>query len=171
MTDQVEAKPMGPGITASYQWYAGHYTGRSDDWVGEPIPGATSRVFRLTEAQLGYEMRVYIYAHGVGVAPNFDHMTWADPVLGPMLPRTPVISGRAAVGSTVKAKVGSWGPHTKVRFSYQWFAGKKAIRGATRSSLRIGKSTAGKKLRLQVTGKQYKAKKSALSRYTRKVKR
>jgi len=170
MTDEVEAKPLGPGITVSYQWYAGHYSASTDRWDGEAVPGATSRLFRLTAAQLGAEMRVYVYAHGVGLAPTFTHMTFADPVLGPMLPRTPVISGRAAVGSTVKAKVGSWGPHTKVRFSFQWFAGKKAIRGATRASLRIGKSTAGKKLRLRVTGKQYKTRQSALSRYTKKVK-
>jgi hypothetical protein len=104
------------------------------------------------------------------MAPDMTHVTFGDPVLAPMRPRTPVITGRAAVGSTVKAKVGSWGPHTKVRFSYQWYAGKKAIRGATRPKLRISKATAGKKLRLRVTGKQDVAKKSALSKYTKKVK-
>ena len=88
-----------------------------------------------------------------------------------MLPRTPIISGRAAVGSTVKAKVGSWGPHTKVRFSYQWYAGKKPISGATHAKLRIGKATAGNKLRLRVTGQEYRTRKNALSRYTKKVKR
>ena len=113
---------------------------------------------------------MYVYAHGVGMAPSLTHMTYGNPVLDPMLPRTPVISGRANVGSTVRAKVGSWGPHTKVRFSFQWYAGKKAIRGATRASLRIGKSTAGKKVQLRVTGKQYKTKQSALSKYTKKVK-
>lgn len=170
-TEQVEPKPMGPGITFTYQWYAGHYSGSARRYDGQPVPGATSRAIRLTEAQMGSEMRVYVYAHGVGLAPNSTFCDFANPVLGPMLPRTPTISGRAAVGRTVKAKVGSWGPHTKVGFSYQWFAGKKAIRGATHASLRIGKATAGKKVRLRVTGKQYTARKSALSRYTKKVKR
>ena len=169
-TDSVEADPMGPGYTVTCQWYAGHYSVSAGRYYGEPIPGATSCTFRLTEAQLGLEMRVYVYAHGVGVAPNFTFCDFGNPVMGPMLPRTPTIRGRAAVGSTVRAKVGSWGPHTRVRFSYQWYAGKKAIRGATRSTLRIGKATAGKKLRLRVTGRQDVAKKSVLSKYTKKVK-
>jgi hypothetical protein len=169
-TDSVRATTQ-PGYTLSYQWYAGHYSAAAGHFVGEPIPGATSRAIKLTEAQLGAEMRVYVYAHGVGAAPSFTFCDFSDPVLGPMLPRTPVISGRAAVGSIVKAKVGSWGPHTRVRFSYQWFAGNKEIRGATRASLRIGRTAAGKKLRLRVTGKQYLTRQSALSRYTKKVKR
>ena len=171
LTDGVDPKPMGPHITFTYQWYAGHYSVAAGSYDGEPIPGATSRVFRLTEAQLGAEMRVYVYAHGVGLAPDVTFCDFGNPVLRPMQPRTPSISGRAAVGRTVQAKVGSWGSHTKVRFSYQWFAGNEAIRGATRASLRIGKATAGKKVRLRVTGKQYTASKSALSPYTRKVKR
>ena len=169
-TDEVQPPPMGPDITFTYQWYAGHWSADWDDYDGEPIPGATSRSFRLTQAQVGAQMRVYVYAHGVGLAPNSTYCDFGSPVLGPMLPRTPGISGRAAVGSTMKAKVGSWGPHTKVRFSYQWFAGKRAIHGATHASLRIGKATAGKKVRLRVTGKQHKSSKSAFSRYTRKVK-
>src|SRR4051812_2319778 len=116
-------------------------------------------------------MRVVITTHGVGVATTFTFADIDDPVLAPMLPRAPIISGRAAVGRTVKAKVGSWGPHTKVHFSYQWFAGKKAIRGATHASLRISKATAGKKVRLRVTGKQRLNTKSSFSRYTKKVKR
>jgi DNA-binding beta-propeller fold protein YncE len=170
-TEQVEPRPMSPGITFTYQWYAGHYSASARRYDGQPVPGATSRAFHPTEAQMGAEMRVFVYAHGVGLAPNSTFCDFANPVLGPMLPRTPIINGRAAVGSTVRAKVGSWGPHTRVGFSYQWFAGKKAIRGATRARLRIGKATAGKKLQLRVTGKQYTARKSALSRYTKKVKR
>ena len=45
------------------------------------------------------------------------------------------------------------------------------VEPATRASLRIGKATAGKKVRLRVTGKQYTTRKSALSPYTKKVKR
>jgi YVTN family beta-propeller protein len=168
-TDAVQAKPM-PGFTITYQWWAGHYSPSTNTWDGTPIPGATSREFLLTEAQLGYEMRAYIYAHAPGMAPNMTHVTFGSPVLAPMRPRTPVISGRAAVGNTVRAKSGSWGPHTKVRFSYQWYAGKKPIRGATHTTLKIGKSTAGQKLRVRVTGRQDVAKKSALSRFTKKVK-
>jgi hypothetical protein len=95
--------------------------------VGEPIPGATSCKFLLTEARLGLEMRVYVYAHAAGMAPAFTFCDFASPVLNPMRPRTPTISGRATVGSTAKAKAGVWGAHTKVRFSYQWYASKKAI--------------------------------------------
>jgi hypothetical protein len=169
-TDSVKPTTMGRGYTIACQWYAGHYSVSAGRYDGEPIPGATSCTFRLTEAQLGKEMRVYVYAHAVGMAPTFTFCDFSDPVMGPMRPRTPIISGRAAVGSTVKAKVGSWGPHTKVRFSYQWYAGKKPIRGATHAKLRIGRATAGQKLRVRVTGKQDVAKKSATSKYTNKVK-
>jgi hypothetical protein len=68
-TDEVEAVPM-PGFTITYQWYAGHYSPSTGTWDGTPIPGATSRVFRLTEAQLGYEMRAYIYAHAPAWPPT-----------------------------------------------------------------------------------------------------
>jgi hypothetical protein len=60
------------------------------------------------------------------------------------------ISGTAKVGKTVKAKVsGKWTP--KPKFSYQWLANGKVIKGATKASLKITKVRKGTKLTVKVT--------------------
>ncbi len=63
---------------------------------------------------------------------------------------TPKVSGTAAVGSTLKAKTGTWTKGTK--FSYQWYADGKVIKKATKSSFTLTKSQKGKKITVKVTG-------------------
>ncbi len=65
---------------------------------------------------------------------------------------TPKITGSAKVGKTLKVNKGSWTSGTK--FTYQWFAGGKAIKGATKSSLKLTKSMKGKTIKVTVTGKK-----------------
>jgi hypothetical protein len=63
---------------------------------------------------------------------------------------TPKISGTVAVGSTLKAKTGTWSKGTT--FSYQWYANGKAIKKATKSSYKLTKSQKGKKITVRVAG-------------------
>lgn len=158
-TGEVFLKPLPAGVTATYQWYAD----------GQPIDGATFASIRLTVAQTGAVISVVVTTHGIGMATASDSWGYESRVLGAMSPSTPSISGRAVVGHTVRATVGSWGRHTKVRFSYQWFAGARAIRGATRKSLHVSRAVSGRRLRLRVTGQEYTAKRDIFSAYTKRV--
>ncbi|MDF1487419.1 Ig-like domain-containing protein [Tessaracoccus caeni] len=63
----------------------------------------------------------------------------------------PTITGTKAVGKTVKASVKAWKP-SGVTFAYQWLRDGKAIKGATKSSYKLTKSDAGKKISVKVTG-------------------
>jgi hypothetical protein len=81
----------------------------------------------------------------------------------------PAITGKARVGSTLKAKAGAWKP--KPKLSYQWYANGKAIKGATKASLKLKKAQKGKRISVKITAKKtgYKAV-SKLSGKTAKVK-
>ncbi|MDF1489553.1 CAP domain-containing protein [Tessaracoccus caeni] len=63
---------------------------------------------------------------------------------------TPKISGTAKVGKTLTIKRGTWTSGTK--FSYQWYRDGKKIKGATKSSYKLTKSDAGKKITVKVKG-------------------
>jgi hypothetical protein len=60
-----------------------------------------------------------------------------------------VIRGTAKVGATVRATTGNWSPKPDA-YRYEWRLNGKLIRGATKSSLKITKSMAKKKLTVTV---------------------
>jgi hypothetical protein len=62
----------------------------------------------------------------------------------------PTISGTAKVGNKLTAKVKAWSP--KATFKYQWFAGGKAIKAATKPTYQLAKSQKGKTITVKVTG-------------------
>jgi hypothetical protein len=64
---------------------------------------------------------------------------------------SPSISGTAAVGDTLTAHSGTWGP-SGVRLVYQWYANGAAISGATGTTLGLGTAEYGKKITVEVTG-------------------
>jgi hypothetical protein len=64
----------------------------------------------------------------------------------------PKITGKAKVGKKLKVKVGTWSP--KPNFTYQWYANGKAIKGATKASLKLKKAQKGKKITVKVTAKK-----------------
>jgi hypothetical protein len=61
----------------------------------------------------------------------------------------PSVQGAAKVGRTLKVRPVKW--ETGVKLSYRWYAGSKAIAGATKAALKVKKSLAGKKLHVVVT--------------------
>lgn len=62
----------------------------------------------------------------------------------------PAIRGKAQVGSRLKATPGAWLP-ADATHTYQWFAGKTAIKGGTKNTLVVKKSLRGKKISVRVT--------------------
>ena len=64
---------------------------------------------------------------------------------------TPTISGTGKVGKTLKAKAGTWKP-SKVKLKYQWLRDGEPIAKATKSSYKLAKADAGRKITVRVTG-------------------
>jgi hypothetical protein len=62
------------------------------------------------------------------------------------------ISGTAKVGKTVTAKFGT-SLSAVMAPTYQWYVGGKAVKGATKASLKLAKADAGKSLSVKVTTK------------------
>lgn len=64
--------------------------------------------------------------------------------------KKPKISGKARVGSRVRVSAGVWRA-APAKTTYRWYAGKKKIKGATKSRLRLTKKMARKKISVKVT--------------------
>jgi hypothetical protein len=89
----------------------------------------------------------------------------------PKATKPPVISGTAKVGRTLKASAGTWSP-AATSYGYQWYAGGKAISGATKSSLVLKAAQQGKKITVKVIAHRTGHKDgSALSAATKAVAR
>ncbi|MEH1168918.1 hypothetical protein V6V47_26375 [Micromonospora sp. CPCC 205539] len=73
-----------------------------------------------------------------------------NPPLALRTATAPTITGRVAVGGTVRAKPGEWTP-TATAYRYQWSANGVAITGATAATLRVTPGLLGKRLTVAVT--------------------
>ncbi len=122
----------------SYQWLRN----------GVAIPKATKSSYKLTAADAGKSITVKVTGRRSGYATI--SRTSADAPLV-IKAATPTITGTAGTGATLTAKPGSW--TAGAAFSYQWYAGGKAISGATGDSLVLTSSQAGKQVTVRVTGR------------------
>jgi hypothetical protein len=131
-----------PGVSLTYRWFAS----------GAVISGATASSFVVQPAQLGKTIAVEVTGTAVGYATLVKTSAKTAAVTaGTLSAKTPVISGKAKVGSRLAAKAGSWGP-SPVTLRYQWYANGKKIAKATKSSYKIAKAYKGKKITVKVTG-------------------
>jgi hypothetical protein len=62
----------------------------------------------------------------------------------------PTFTGTARVGSVLTASTPAWSP--VARFSYQWYADGRAVKGATGPSHRLSAAERGATVRVVVTG-------------------
>lgn len=62
----------------------------------------------------------------------------------------PEVTGKAKVGSTLKATAGEWDP-AEVTVAYQWLRGGEPIEGATSASYKVTRADAGTALSVRVT--------------------
>lgn len=72
---------------------------------------------------------------------------------GRFSPGTPTIAGKPIVGETLVAKVGKWSPKP-TSYSYQWYRGSTAIKGAKSSKYTLTSADAGKTIKVKVVGKR-----------------
>ena len=132
-----------PEPSFSYQWYAN----------GSTIAGATHSSYKLTTAFLGKKISVKV----TGAKPGFPKLVktskstaavTADFTKAP----TPVISGAARVGRTLKVATGAWKPTPTL--SYQWYAAGKKIAHATKASFKLTAAQRGKAITVKVTARK-----------------
>ncbi|GAA2240924.1 hypothetical protein GCM10010401_12030 [Rarobacter faecitabidus] len=135
---------------------------------GAAIAGGTGATLKLTPALAGKAVRVSV----TGVLDGYlDAVVSTAPTSvakAALKSATPKIAGIVKVGKTLKVKTGKWSAGTKL--TYRWYANGKAIKGATKASLKLGKSVRAKKITVKVTGSQpgY-ATKTVTSKATKKV--
>jgi hypothetical protein len=142
---------VAPGYTGvwnhnyEYQWLRN----------GKAIKGATKSTYKLKAADAGKKISVLIAGEDragfngwavfeANVAKKIAALTLKAP--------TPRVTGTTKVGKTLKATTSGWTKNTKK--SYQWYANGKKIKGATKSSLKLTKAHAGKRITVKVTGKK-----------------
>ncbi|CAN7460242.1 carboxypeptidase regulatory-like domain-containing protein [Terrabacter sp. LjRoot27] len=128
-------------VTLTYQWY------RS----GTAISGATASTYTLTTADQTKTMTVKVTGTKAGFTSAARTSAATTAVLGALTAPTPTISGTKAVGYTLTAVPGSWGP-APVTLTYQWYRSGTAISGATASTYRLTTTDQTKTITVKVTG-------------------
>jgi putative cell wall-binding protein len=140
LTATVESWKPGP-VTYRYEW-------RRDSIA---IPGATALTYTPTEADAGAQLTLAVTgssaAHGIATAVS----TPVVPVRALDPTPVPTIQGTPAVGSTLTADTGVWGP-APVTLTYQWKRNGGRIDGATGSTYLVTDDDIGKKISVVVTG-------------------
>ncbi|GAB2747192.1 hypothetical protein GCM10027039_00980 [Terrabacter koreensis] len=128
-------------VTLTYQWY------RS----GVAISGATASTYTLTTTDQAKTMTVKVTGTKSGYATAARTSSATSAVLGALTAPTPTISGTKAVGYTLTAVPGAWGP-APVTLTYQWYRSGVAVSGATASTYRLTTTDQAKTMTVKVTG-------------------
>ncbi|MGK3649383.1 carboxypeptidase regulatory-like domain-containing protein [Pseudarthrobacter enclensis] len=129
-------------VTLAYQWF------RS----GTAISGATAAKYQLAAADLGKTMTVRVTGTKAGYTTSAKtSAVTAAVAAGTLSGPTPTITGTKAVGSTLTANPGTWGP-APVTLAYQWYRGSTAITGATGQTYKLVAADKGTAIKVRVTG-------------------
>ena len=129
------------GLSYAYQWLRN----------GTAIQGATTAYYQVIASDAGKTLQVQVTASKTGRPDGVA--TSAAVTAGKALTKTPTptISGTGKVGKTLKAKAGTWAP-SKVTLKYQWLRDGQPIAKATKTSYKLTKADAGRKITVRVTG-------------------
>jgi hypothetical protein len=135
-------KPASTGFT--YQWL------RS----GKAIPDATAATYTLVSTDRGKKISLKVTGTSAGFSSVSKTSASKTVAYGTLTAAgIPTITGTAKVAETLTAFSDAWTPEGTT-LSYQWNADKKAISGATSSTLVVPGSVAGKKITVTVSGKK-----------------
>ena len=134
----------------TYQWQRCDSSGCTD------IDGATGQTYDLTDADVGFMVRVVVTTTGPG---GTDSKT--SEALGPVVAQAPgnttapSISGTPRDGQTLGSNAGEWSGTGPLDYSYQWLRCQgnncDEITGATGQTYQAGADDVGYELVLQVT--------------------
>ena len=116
---------------------------------GKTINTATAATYKVTAADVGKRLSVTVTGTKTGY--TSVSKTSTSVTVAKLTGATPTITGTKTVGKTLTAKPGTWKP-APVTLKYQWLRDGKTIKGATKSSYKLVKADAGKKISVKVTG-------------------
>jgi surface-anchored protein len=127
----------------SYQWLRN----------GKSIKGATKSTYKVAAADAGKKLSVKATASKSGYAKKTATSKATAKVAKAKFAKvTTKVTGAAKAGKTLKVKVTVKPKASKI--SYQWQSNGKSIKGATKSSYKVKKADAGKKISVKVTVKK-----------------
>lgn len=104
-----------------------------------------------------------------GTSPDWSPAALAPPARAIALRKRPAISGIAKVGRTLRVTKGAWSP-TPSSYRFQWLRNGRSVKGATRSTYKLGRSDRGKKIRAKVTVRRSGYTSSVGTTYSRSIK-
>jgi len=140
-------------ITLANQWQRCDQSGENC----ADVAGATGSQYGLTDADVGYTIRLAVTAANVAGSATAASQPTAVVEVKPANTAVPKLSAdQFETGRTVRATTGSWNG-TNLSFAYQWFRCDRdggdctAIHGATQGTFELGEATAGNTLRVVVT--------------------
>jgi hypothetical protein len=142
-----------PAPTFTYQWFgctAAVTTAASSLPTGcVLIASATNGTYSLLPGDVGKFITVKITAtNSVSSASKWSVTTGAV-APGSLTTDVPTISGTAAIGQTLTAIPGTWGPAPS--FTYQWNAGAMPISGATSATYVPSQNDGGRTISVTIT--------------------
>jgi beta-xylosidase len=114
----------------------------SGSWLAYTVP------FQVDGAQHDIAFRATDVA-GNQSLPGSLHVDAAPPP-SPVATAAPQVSGKAVVGSTLRATTGSW-DQAGLTFTYQWLRDGIPVDGATRARLLLGAADVGHRMSVRVT--------------------
>lgn len=145
------------GVTLKYQWYR-----RSPSGQMRSISGATAQTLTVKASDVKYRLRVKVTGTLTGVKSVSKYSAWTSKAAKAKFTAapTPVVPGGLRVGVPLTVTPGSWEPAAKLK--YQWYrvsgSGKKtAIRKATKPTYTPKAADKGRRLRVRVRVKAYRA--------------
>ncbi|AEI13376.1 Ig domain protein [Cellulomonas gilvus] len=141
---------VGSTLTARLGTWQPAPTGVTYRWLadGTTITGATGSTLRLTSKHVGKKIAVAVTGTRAGyttVTVTSVARTWS------LQAGAVTISGTPAVGKTLRADPGTWGPGT-VTLRYQWKVNGVAVTGATSRTYTVRGADRGDKVTVTVTG-------------------
>lgn len=133
-------------VALTYQWFAG----------STPITAATSSPTVVLE---GSQAEATITVVVTGTKSGYTTAAKTSSPTAPVAPGTlttsvPVVTGTPALGETLTADAGVWGPSV-FALSYRWSADGVRIAGATDDVLVLGVDQVGKAITVTVTGTKF----------------
>jgi hypothetical protein len=121
---------------------------------GVSVSSATSSTFEVPHQAVGKRVTVSVTASHSDRAPLTVVSAPTPPIAAQSFTSTPVpiISGYTNVGRVLSAVMPAWSQ--RASFTYQWYRNGVKMPGAVHQTFKIGPSSKGKKITVQVTGRR-----------------